>query len=1040
MTNKLDMEERWNVNLSEICAELSSVITKLTKLQEEVCYRSVHANGSSFSMDCGVSGQATSWPVLETLLESVSDEGGAWQEEASVSSPMSVLPVKRKGKVRMKKKARMASVASGCLPLVEEPCAHRSSTKSKALNPAALVTELGEWASEAIEAPPILAAESGSVCQTSNASIIQTGISGPTMSLAAAREESTLVDSVAEEKLPEDGATHISPSVPHDCTQSQTSLLSSKSFFNISAKDLTPSAILRACQNQSEENIRRVLQCSVDPNMTFNNVDHKGMKLTFCTPLVIAALRGQTILVKWLVDFGADVNSEYGFIAGARRFEWIGACANVPVAAGNQQMLEMLINCKADVMLTANNGATLLWQASYFNQASMCKYLLEKHSDVEQRVTSPDDENLSYTPLHSAAKAGYHTVVAALLEAKACTHVGDCMPEVDLHFNSVAASPGAQSTHSSATVVLGRCPLQDAIEHGHAKAVRLLVEHGADLFRATPEGCRCLDVAFQSRNAVLVSSVAEGLKKAPRLLDEITRTDLIAFLQFDGEIPCFMLQAVFQPHEIRYWDEKAGRKIRTLLNVAFMEPGRTMLVRSGPHADVLRELFVGKEVPSDRILKFLEDVAPQHREHAKGHSETIFGPVHFLMCHIPAVHEHLDVLLALANTSNDSVFKEPGCQAILHHAAHKVRHSSKIQVVIAGIEVLNLVSINVVLNLRIGGDLWLKQTTMLALLVSAMDVFLYFQQALGYWWQGLLPRFRSQWFNGVVLAATGGMISWLYDTGFRAKESAVYSSTLGILVFIKWMQLLFSLCQFRFVGFSILPITSAMLDIGPFCVVMAVCILASGNLYYALGIHGPFESFLKIYQMIVLADFNLHDLEDTATVQSSNMHARSDGYFFQDPTEKTDYYYVVRGMLILLSFVFGVSLMNLFIAVLTVSYSQATKKALVFFSQQQAHKVIETQAIHIGWQVTKRFFSPCLQKKDRALEFVSASEPMNMGARHTSSSSRGSADTGLEPVRRLSNFGLHLRPLRHQQTASMVRNLHRFMWVCLPSLASNSGN
>jgi hypothetical protein len=206
-----------------------------------------------------------------------------------------------------------------------------------------------------------------------------------------------------------------------------------------------------------------------------------------------------------------------------------------------------------------------------------------------------------------------------------------------------------------------------------------------------------------------------------------------------------------------------------------------------------------------------------------------------------------------------------------------------------------------------------------------------------------------------VLLVTFGVVGYTQLVGYEAKDSALYSTFLGILVFIKWMLLLKSLSQFRLVGLHVLPIQVALADIGPFVLVTSVCLAGCANLYYALGITDPFSSIIKIYSLVVMEEYDLREMEKTGSVQDTNMRVTNDNHIVQDLAIKTDYYFVIRVMMIVLSFGFGVSLMNLFIAVLTVSYSRAKEKDLILFSRLQAHKVIETQAIRIGWAVAKKY-------------------------------------------------------------------------------------
>merc|ERR1712139_214897 len=111
----------------------------------------------------------------------------------------------------------------------------------------------------------------------------------------------------------------------------------------------------------------------------------------------------------------------------------------------------------------------------------------------------------------------------------------------------------------------------------------------------------------------------------------------------------------------------------------------------------------------------------------------------------------------------------------------------------------------------------------------------------------------------------------------------------------------------------------------------------------------------------------------------------------------------------------GIALMNLFIAVLTVKYDMANQRALVLFSQQQAHKVIETKAMYIGLRVCKRFLCPWLRDKKKKqtgrVSLLQRSESAMMAA----VSSRVS-----------------VRRPKPEIALDLKDAYDKFMWVCLP--------
>ena len=261
--------------------------------------------------------------------------------------------------------------------------------------------------------------------------------------------------------------------------------------------------VLQCLLTRSDRTIQNIMERRADPNMIIGPTTVTGMQLTFCTPLAIAVMRNKVPLVQWLIQFSADPDSQYGFIAGGAGMEWSGPCSHATVANANMPCLQALIAARADIHTPASNMATLLWQAAYFNQPAIVEYLIAEGAHLEQKAISADSPEEHYTPLHSAAKGGHHQVVAKLLTAKA-----NCDPksrESDRRGSVDGSSAAAEFIYGEG-IGPGRSALEDAIGNGHVRVVRLLVESGAESL-CDREHHRCLDLAFKSGNAALVTNV-----------------------------------------------------------------------------------------------------------------------------------------------------------------------------------------------------------------------------------------------------------------------------------------------------------------------------------------------------------------------------------------------------------------------------------------------------------------------------------------------------------------------------------------------------
>lgn len=193
---------------------------------------------------------------------------------------------------------------------------------------------------------------------------------------------------------------------------------------------------------------------------------------------------------------------------------------------------------------------------------------------------------------------------------------------------------------------------------------------------------------------------------------------------------------------------------------------------------------------------------------------------------------------------------------------------------------------------------------------------------------------------------------------------------------------------------------------------------------------------MMMYQLIVLVEFDLGDLENTEN----------------GPTD-LDYYYVVRIMLISFSFMFGVFLMNLLVAVLCVSHEKCSQKAVVLYERQRCHKIIEAKAISVGSAVMKRYLC-CWHRATFKEEMMKrASRVSRVGARASHRMSdvwSKSRSSGMGMAATLSAMSNELADAvartgtgslsygRPSEAAFMVKDApDKFMWVCLAATDSS---
>jgi ankyrin repeat protein len=220
-------------------------------------------------------------------------------------------------------------------------------------------------------------------------------------------------------------------------------------------------------------------------------------------PLAWAASEGQYAMVKWLLDWGADL---YG------RQESSGCTAlHFAAANGHKAVVQLLLEKGMDVDTPGKNGLTAAFDASSYEQEEVLVLLLEEwNADIEARW-------MGNTMLLEAVNENSESVTKVLLQLGANPNAKDEYGNTPLHYADEAmtrmllrrgADPnirnkkGETSLHSAAfggreaifRLLLkdnnganinaedsdGRTALHLTAMRGHRKATELLLEHGAN--------------------------------------------------------------------------------------------------------------------------------------------------------------------------------------------------------------------------------------------------------------------------------------------------------------------------------------------------------------------------------------------------------------------------------------------------------------------------------------------------------------------------------------------------------------------------------
>ncbi|CAN0103727.1 unnamed protein product [Scytosiphon promiscuus] len=186
-------------------------------------------------------------------------------------------------------------------------------------------------------------------------------------------------------------------------------------------------------------------------------------------PLELAATNGAGAVAHKLVDAGAAM----------------GVAVHAAVREGHGAIADFLLESGASTATRDANGDTPLHVAAIAGKPSITRSLLFKGADKNARGRD------GRTPLHYAAKHGRVTVTETLLAAGA---------DLNLRFGDDEISP-----------------LDTAAGEGHLDVLKAMIEHGADVDAASPNGRTALIYAVsQNKVGAIDVLVGAGAKLAAR--------------------------------------------------------------------------------------------------------------------------------------------------------------------------------------------------------------------------------------------------------------------------------------------------------------------------------------------------------------------------------------------------------------------------------------------------------------------------------------------------------------------------------------------
>ena len=205
------------------------------------------------------------------------------------------------------------------------------------------------------------------------------------------------------------------------------------------------------------------------------------------SPLYFAAVNGHDVVVKVLLDKGADVNQ--GNNSGSSPLYHASNNGHVAV-------VKVLLDKGADVNQGNKEGSSPLYAAAFKGHEAVVTVLLDKGAAVNHQA------NLEGTsPLYIAAERGHETAVKVLLSNGANVNQADKEGDFPLYaaaywgHEAVVALLLKNGADVNQRDSKGKSSLHHAALRGHEDIVKVLLDNGTDVNLSDNDGKKPIDVA-----------------------------------------------------------------------------------------------------------------------------------------------------------------------------------------------------------------------------------------------------------------------------------------------------------------------------------------------------------------------------------------------------------------------------------------------------------------------------------------------------------------------------------------------------------------
>ncbi|XP_068670406.1 serine/threonine-protein phosphatase 6 regulatory ankyrin repeat subunit C-like isoform X2 [Montipora foliosa] len=348
-----------------------------------------------------------------------------------------------------------------------------------------------------------------------------------------------------------------------------------------------------------------------------NGVDVNVAAKSNITPLLWASPMSSGVLIKTLIDLGADVN--------AQTAPGKGGPLGFAASSNNYMVARVLLEHSADANIKYQLGETPLYKAVRRKNVPLVKLLLENKADANIQ------NYWGERPLQKAVTMSDVTLVKLLLESKTDVNIKDRKGETLLNKavtqTNVPLVELLLENKADANIQdgEGETPLHKAVAQRNGPLIELLLENKADVNIKDRKGETPLNKAVTQKDEPLVKLLLEN-KADPNIQSLFGEIPLYSAVM-QRNIPIVMLllenkaDANFQGNKVETPLHKAVRQKDVALVKLLLENKADANIQDWEKETALHKAVAQKEVPLVKLL--LENKADANIEDKEGETPLL---------------------------------------------------------------------------------------------------------------------------------------------------------------------------------------------------------------------------------------------------------------------------------------------------------------------------------------------------------------------------------------------------------------------------------